>query len=664
MIFASLLFACSFTTGHAHFRNGNHAGNLRHESVAEYVEKQRHQELETNIADDSDDTDAEDIQPHPSADESQRIEQYFEEIVDDSNDADVGDVQPHPSAEERQRINQYFEEIKRKRRLLNKSKDHNYRNVVIDTIVHVVHHDSRGNLRPDDIVAVQKRINKEYNPYGFAFDVKKVTYTNKERWFTARPGDQDDQTMRKKLNEGDSTTLNLYFRLRNGANTYPWNYKCYPEIDGVSVDYRTIPGGSDLIYNQGKTIVHNIGQWLGLYKVFSYSCDPTLSDEVDDTPVQRLPTEGCPELEKSSGNRTRYRDTCRDEPGRDNIHNFMDFSDDACRTLFTPGQAERMHDFWRVRENPEDYPGSCVVTRDLDDLTSSVALCFSPSVIVDVERKGRTAMSDIQVGDKVLTSSGEYKSIFTIDHFHKSKPTRFIQIHTTLQQKQEKQPKYHSNHYEQQQQEEQPLEITRSHMVFVLGKSDPVLASSIKVGDYIRSYSGNQKVTNITTVIRNGLYNPITTDGTIVADGLIASTYSSRNDDSYYHTSINIPGFHGEKRYSMISSQHDIAHMAYKPYGAFCLSGLIASKTSCSRGENNSEGLAGVNKFMNQFYVFYSVQNDNLKSMIMFGFISLFGSISFMMSYHLHIVTIVLLIMVSKSHRSRTGKRRKTKGDL
>ena len=66
------------------------------------------------------------------------------------------------------------------------------------------------------------------------------------------------------------------------------------------------------------------------------------NDGVDDTPAQRFPTSGCP-----TG-----QDSCPTDPGLDPIHNYMDYSFDACYTEFTAGQTQRMRDAWLLYRAP------------------------------------------------------------------------------------------------------------------------------------------------------------------------------------------------------------------------------------------------------------------------------------------------------------------------
>ena len=76
-------------------------------------------------------------------------------------------------------------------------------------------------------------------------------------------------------------------------------------------------------YDLGHTATHEAGHWINLHHVFNGACN-NWGDYVDDTPPQRIATNGCPV----------GQDSCR-EPGLDSIHNYMDYSYDACYNQFT-----------------------------------------------------------------------------------------------------------------------------------------------------------------------------------------------------------------------------------------------------------------------------------------------------------------------------------------
>jgi hypothetical protein len=201
---------------------------------------------------------------------------------------------------------------------------------------------------PDQMIKDQMRVlNESYNGRtggantAFGFELVGVTRTVNATWFNNFGTNFAVEVEAKTaLKRGGAGTLNLY--LTNADPYLGWAYfpsdvvgTSYEALDGVVVDWRSIPGGPFAIYSEGDTATHEVGHWLALYHTFDGGCGAK-GDYIADTPAEKSPAFNCPV----------GRDTCNGSAGLDPITNFMDYTQDSCMYQFTAGQVERMQAAW------------------------------------------------------------------------------------------------------------------------------------------------------------------------------------------------------------------------------------------------------------------------------------------------------------------------------
>ncbi|KAH9904516.1 extracellular metalloprotease [Xylariomycetidae sp. FL2044] len=227
-------------------------------------------------------------------------------------------------------------------------RDETAEDISVDAYFHVVaaSEDIKDGWVSDDQLRDQFDVLKKvYDNYGIHINLKGTTRTVNSTW----ADDDDEMAMKRSLRQGDYRTLNLYFQRKLmgdgalGSCTFPASpadegWDAFVK-DGCSINAFTVPGGAYEGYNLGYTAVHEAGHWFGLLHTFEGNSCEGGGDHVADTPPQKSATHGCPAT----------RDSCPGSEGNDPIHNYMDYSDDACYTQFTKGQESRMHSMWEKR---------------------------------------------------------------------------------------------------------------------------------------------------------------------------------------------------------------------------------------------------------------------------------------------------------------------------
>lgn len=197
-------------------------------------------------------------------------------------------------------------------------------------------------------------------------------------------------------------------------------------------------------------------------------------------------------------------------------------------------------------------------------------------------------MKDLQVGQKVLTGSNNYQPVYAFGHNKADEPAEFVKLHTA----------------------ETSLEMTGQHLVFLDGKSNPVRADSVKVGDVLK---GSSAVTKVSTIVREGIYAPFTAEGTVVVDGVVASSYISLQENAKEYVEL-------QGGIATMFSQHDYVHLGLSPFRLMCMG---ISSSFCS--DYNEDGIPSYPAFAIRLNEWAHSQNVVVQSLVLLAVLLLTG---------------------------------------
>ena len=139
----------------------------------------------------------------------------------------------------------------------------------------------------------------------------------------------------------------------------------------------------------------------------------------------------------------------------------------------------------------------------------SGGVCFPGDAVCQIEGGGEILMKDIKLGDKVLVQGGKYEAVYSFGHRDEGTPTQYLNIGTAAG----------------------ALVISNDHMVFTEGGRS-VPASQVKVGDKLQLAEDGDlaTVTDIHVVNKQGAYAPFTASGTVIVNGVKASSFIAFQD--------------------------------------------------------------------------------------------------------------------------------------
>jgi Hint module len=172
--------------------------------------------------------------------------------------------------------------------------------------------------------------------------------------------------------------------------------------------------------------------------------------------------------------------------------------------------------------------------------------CFSSENTVEIQDIGQIPISLLRIGDMVKSKDGTFTQVYGFGHRDHRQVGIFLRIRfedSIIDTNQSKVRKPEESSF---------LEISPKHLVMIHQNSHlyHIPAADVKVGDIL----GGRRVRTIHSVVRRGVYAPLTQSGDMRVNGLVTSNYV---------TLLELPS-------TILWDQHVVAHQLFLPQRIFC----------------------------------------------------------------------------------------------
>lgn len=167
-----------------------------------------------------------------------------------------------------------------------------------------------------------------------------------------------------------------------------------------------------------------------------------------------------------------------------------------------------------------------------DDAIEEHNSCFPGSATVILDNGKTKTMEQLKVGDNVLTQSAAGDLIYSkVIMFMDSKPSVVVDDYIEIETENPK----------------RRMQLTRKHLIIKSEnkiKFETIFAEKVKPGDFVKVLSANgsfmltTKVKKVSLQRNYGAFAPLTVEGTILVNGIMASCYALTEDQDTAHLSF------------------------------------------------------------------------------------------------------------------------------